>query len=141
MDAKKIKVLIVDDSNIIVERLSAIITELDCVSSVLISNTFSEAVDLLNAEIPDVVLLDIQLPDKNGIELLAFVKSSHPAIKTIIVTNRASDYYKNLCEEMGADSFIDKSTEFEKIPAIIGTLCCINNSETNIPSYLKLIKP
>jgi DNA-binding NarL/FixJ family response regulator len=136
MDAKKIKVLIVDDSNIIVERLSAIIAELDCVSSVLISNTFSEAVDLLNAEIPDVVLLDIQLPDKNGIELLAFVKSSHPAIKTIIVTNRASDYYKNLCEEMGADSFIDKSTEFEKIPEIIETLCCTNNSETNIPSYL-----
>jgi DNA-binding NarL/FixJ family response regulator len=136
MGAKKIKVLIVDDSNIIVERLSAIIAELECVQSVLISNTFSQAVNLLNVEIPEVVLLDIQLPDKNGIELLSFVKSNHPVIKTIIVTNRASDYYKNLCEEMGSDSFIDKSTEFEKIPEIIKSLCCINNAEINIPSYL-----
>ena len=122
MESKKLKVLIVDDSNIIVERLSAIIAELVCVGPVLISNTYSEAVNLINIELPDVILLDIQLPDKSGIELLSFVKSNHPAIKTIIVTNRASDYYKSLCEEMGSDSFIDKSTEFEKIPEIIDNL-------------------
>jgi len=133
MGSKKIKVLIVDDSNIVVERLSVIISETLSVSPVLISNTFNQAVDLINIELPDVVLLDIQLPGKNGIELLALVKSNYPSIKTIIVTNRASDYYKDLCEQMGADSFIDKSTEFEKIPGIIEKLCCTNSPETNIP--------
>ncbi|RYD77580.1 MAG: response regulator [Sphingobacteriales bacterium] len=126
MSSKKIKVLIVDDSNIVVERLSAIISEMTSVGPVLISNSFNQAVNLLNVETPDAVLLDIQLPEKNGIELLAFIKSNHPTIKTIIVTNRASAYYKQLCQKMGADGFIDKSTEFEKIPGIIEMLCCVD---------------
>ena len=77
-------------------------------------------------------MLDIQLPGKNGIELLSFVKSRYPQIKIIIVTNRASDYYRDLCNEMGANSFIDKSTEFEKIPELIEKLSCVNSSEINI---------
>lgn len=132
MSSKKIKVLIVDDSNIVVERLSEIISEMTSVTPVLISNSFNEAVDLINVELPDVILLDIQLPGKNGIELLSFVKSNYPQIKIIIVTNRASDYYRDLCHEMGANSFIDKSTEFEKIPDLIESLSCVSNSETNI---------
>lgn len=133
MTRRKIKVLIVDDSNIVVERLSGIISEMASVGPVLISNTFNQAVDLISVEVPDVILLDIQLPGKNGIELLAFLKSNYSGIKTIIVTNRASAYYKDLCEEMGADSFIDKSTEFEKIPEIIESLFFVRSSETNIP--------
>lgn len=123
MSSKKIKVLIVDDSNIVVERLSGLISEMSSVGSVLISNSFNQAVDLINLELPDAVLLDIQLTGKNGIELLAFVKSNYPQIKTLIVTNRVSAYYKKLCKELGADGFIDKSTEFEKIPGIIEVLC------------------
>jgi len=132
MSSKKIKVLIVDDSNIVVERLSEIISEMTSVAPVLISNSFNEAVELINVELPDVILLDIQLPGKNGIELLSFVKSNYPQIKIIIVTNRASAYYRDLCREMGANSFIDKSTEFERIPELIETLCCVNSSATNI---------
>ncbi|MBC7935946.1 MAG: response regulator transcription factor [Rhizobacter sp.] len=132
MNTKKIKVLIVDDSHIVLDRLSVIITEMLSVNPVLISKSFNEAVDLINVELPDVILLDIQLPGKNGIELLAFVKSNYPNIKIIIVTNRASAYYKDLCDQMGANSFVDKSKEFEKIPGIIETLCCINSCETNI---------
>ena len=132
MSSKKIKVLIVDDSAIVVERLSEIISEMTSVAPVLISNSFNEAVDLINVELPDVILLDIQLPGKNGIELLSFVKSRYPQIKIIIVTNRASDYYRDLCNEMGANSFIDKSTEFEKIPELIEKLSCVNSSEINI---------
>ena len=126
-DSNKIKVLIVDDSNIVVERLSVIIAEMSCVGPVLTSNTFNQAVDIINVELPDAILVDIQLPGKNGIELLAYIKSSYPQIKTIVVTNKASDYYKDLCEQMGADSFIDKSTEFEKIPEIIEMLCCVDS--------------
>ena len=133
MCSKKVKVLIVDDSNIVVDRLSALIAEMPSAAPVLISNSFDQAVNLINVELPDVVLLDIQLPEKNGIELLRLVKSNHPLIKTIIVTNRASAYYKNLCRELGANSFIDKSREFEKIPEIIETLCCVNSSESPVP--------
>ncbi|RYY49001.1 MAG: response regulator transcription factor [Chitinophagaceae bacterium] len=140
MRSSKIKVLIVDDSTIVTTRLFAILSEIACVGPVLISNTFNQAVDLINVELPDAVLVDIQLPGKNGIELLAFIKSTYPQIKTVVVTNRASAYYKELCQEMGADGFVDKSTEFEKIPAIIEMLCCVDNSETTT-SFTQFAKP
>ncbi|RYY71988.1 MAG: response regulator [Chitinophagaceae bacterium] len=140
MRSHKIKILIVDDSNIVTERLSVIISEIPCVGPVLISNSFNQAVELINVELPDAILVDIQLPGKNGIELLGFIKSTYPQIKTIVVTNRASAYYKDLCQEMGADGFIDKSTEFEKIPAIIEMLCCTESSETTIP-LTHFVKP
>ncbi len=123
MSSKQFKVLIVDDSTIVLERLSRLISEIPFLGPVLISNSFNHAVELINVELPKVVLLDIQLDGKSGIELLVFIKSKYPQIKTLIVTNRVSAYYKRLCKQLSADGFIDKSTEFEKIPGIIETFC------------------
>lgn len=114
-----LKILIVDDTEIVLERLFEMIAELESVDSVLKSNSYIQTVDLIKKQEPDVILLDLQLPGKNGIELLKFVKRHHPAVKTIIVTNSASAFYRELCKSLGADYFIDKSTEFEKIPGII----------------------
>ncbi len=114
-----LKILIVDDTEIVLERLFEMIAEIESVDSVLKSNSYNQTLELIKKQAPDVILLDLQLPGKNGIELLKFVKRNYPAVKTVIVTNSASDYYRELCQSLGADYFIDKSTEFEKIPGII----------------------
>jgi DNA-binding NarL/FixJ family response regulator len=114
-----LKILIVDDTEIVLERLFDMIAELDSVDSVLKSNSYNQTVELIKQQAPDVILVDLQLPGKNGIELLKYVKRNYPAVKTIIVTNSASEFYRDLCNSLGADYFIDKSTEFEKIPGII----------------------
>ena len=114
-----LKILIVDDTDIVLERLFDMIAELESVDSVLKSNSYNQTLHLINSQVPDVILIDLQLPEKNGIDLLKFVKANYPAIKTIIVTNSASNYYRQLCKSLGADHFVDKSTEFEKIPGII----------------------
>jgi DNA-binding NarL/FixJ family response regulator len=114
-----LKILIVDDTEIVLERLFDMIAELESVDSVLKSNSYNQTVELIKQQAPDVILVDLQLPGKNGIELLKYVKRNYPAVKTIIVTNSASEFYRDLCNSLGADYFIDKSTEFEKIPGII----------------------
>lgn len=114
-----VKVLIVDDSEIVVERLSAIVSEINCKKPVLISNTFQQALELIILEEPQIVLLDIRLSNDSGIDLLRYIRQHYPGIKTIVVTNRASTYYRKLCIASGADGFIDKSTEFENIPPMI----------------------
>lgn len=132
MNNTSIKALIVDDSEIVVERLNGIISELPGISPVLISNNFQQAIELINLELPQVVLFDIHLNGQSGIELLSYIKSNYPAIKTLVVTNRVSDYYKELCEQKGADAFVDKSTEFEKIPLLIENFFCYDSAGTNI---------
>ena len=114
-----LNILIVDDTDIVLERLFEMIAELESVDSVLKSNSYNQTLALIKKQVPDVILIDLQLPVKNGMDLLKFVKQHYPAVVTIIVTNSASDYYRQLCKSLGADYFIDKSTEFEKIPAII----------------------
>jgi DNA-binding NarL/FixJ family response regulator len=65
---------------------------------------------------PDVVILDIRMPGGNGIEVLREVKKLDPAPKVIMFTNYAHAQYRKKCEEAGADFFLDKSTEFDKLP-------------------------
>ncbi|MCP9750398.1 response regulator [Ferruginibacter sp. HRS2-29] len=119
MKKKDLKVLIVDNALLVVSRVSEIISELDCVMSVSVATTYEEAVKKISLLQPDIVLLDIYLKDKSGLELLEFIKRSHPSIKAIMLTNQSSDNYKNLCEKIGSDHFIDKSSEFENITGII----------------------
>ncbi|MEO6538221.1 MAG: response regulator [Ferruginibacter sp.] len=119
MKAKKLKVLIVDDAVLVVKRLSVIINELDCINEVKTTGRYDEAISLLVSFAPDIILLDIQLPEKSGIELLEYVKTNFTEMKVVMLTNQASSEYKHLCERLGSDHFVDKSSEFENIPLII----------------------
>lgn len=119
MKKKYLKVLIVDDALLVVKRISEMISELDCVKDTALATDYNEAIALISSFKPDIVLLDIHLPVKSGIELLDFIKKNHPAIKAVMLTNQTSDNYKKICSNLGSDHFVDKSSEFENIPAII----------------------
>ncbi len=123
--------LIVDDSELISDRMEKQLLELDCISETYIAYNFNDAVEQLEEENIDVVILDINLslPGKNGLELLQFIKDTYPEIKTIMLTNQSGDFYKNLCLKIGSDYFVDKSTEFDKIPSIIRTFFSNRNPQ------------
>ena len=113
------KILIVESSSMIVERMNILLAEMNCIDSIATAFSYGEALEKLNQEKFDVVLLDTQLPGKNGFELLSFIKMNYPAVKTIILTNQTSDFYRNKGHVIGSDHFIDKSNEFEKVVDII----------------------
>ena len=115
-------ILIVDDSPIIVKHLTDMLNELGNPGLIKNAGSYSDAIQLINQTNPSILLLDINLPDKSGIEILRISKEKNPAAKVIMITNQANEYYKKLCVSLGADYFIDKSKEFEKIPDIIATL-------------------
>jgi DNA-binding NarL/FixJ family response regulator len=120
MQYKKNKtILIVDDSNLIIERLTDMLNGLEHVDSISHALTVTTAIEILGQSTPDIILLDINLPDKSGIELLRIVKKRYPDITVVMLTNNANDYYRQLCLKLGADNFVDKSKDFDMIPNII----------------------
>ena len=121
MDSKK-NILIVDDSAMIIDRLELMLKGLENVQSVARAGTYSDALSIINQNLPDVAILDINLPDKSGIELLRHIRREHDSVIVIMLTNQGDEYYRNLCTLWGAQHFLDKSTEFEKVPMIISTL-------------------
>ncbi len=119
--AKKNKpvVLIVDDNMAFVERIIGLLDEVKNNVDITIASDYEEANRLLAADKPDMVLLDINLPGKNGIELLRKIKSPDKECRVIMMTNHTDEYYRGLCKELGADHFLDKTNDFGKVPEII----------------------
>ncbi|HMH32860.1 MAG TPA: response regulator [Puia sp.] len=115
-------VLIVDDSAIIIERLVQMLENLEKIQQVIIADSYAMAVSRISETKPDLAILDINLPDKSGIELLRYIKNNMAEIKVIMLTNQADEYYRNLCKRLGSAYFIDKSGEIDKTPAIISSL-------------------
>lgn len=113
------KVLLVDNSVFIIERLLVILKEVKAIEKIFTATHFGAAVNILEEKKIDIILLDIQLPDKNGIELLKYIVHHFPETTVIILSNLVNGYYQKLCTEAGAVGFIDKSKDFDNIEEII----------------------
>jgi two-component system chemotaxis response regulator CheY len=120
--SKPLAILIVDDNLNFVNRMIGLIKELNPVEYIQIAENYDEACRYLADDIPDVALLDINLPGKNGLAVLKKVKESAPACNVIMITNHADEYYRTQCREMGAGHFLDKTIEFSRVPHILKEL-------------------
>lgn len=112
-------ILIVDDNLNFVDRMISLLEEEAIISQTITATDFEEARVQLELEEPDVVLLDINLPGKNGIEILKFIRAKNYKCEVIMITNHFDEYYRQQCFDLGARHFIDKSNDFGKVPAII----------------------
>jgi DNA-binding NarL/FixJ family response regulator len=122
MNSAKLVMLIVDDNIRFIERMICLLDETKNIGYINVANDYNEATRIIAEERPDVVLLDINLPGKSGIEILKQIKRSDKQSHVIMVTNHADDYYRDQCKEIGADHFLDKSNDFSKVPGIISSL-------------------
>ena len=123
MAKQKLSVLVVDDNRKFVERINSLLKAVTEIEKIDFAFDFDEARGSLNIQVPDVVLLDINLHGKSGIELLQIIKRSVSDCKVIMITNQVDGYYREQCRELGADYFLDKTNEFSIIPEIIRSLC------------------
>jgi DNA-binding NarL/FixJ family response regulator len=113
-----IKVFIADDSLIVREHLVTMLDELTEVEIVGQAETVTEAISAIGKLQPDVVILDIRMPDGSGIDVLQTIKQDEPALVVIVLTNYPYPAYRQKCLKAGADFFLDKSAEFDQIPEL-----------------------
>jgi len=113
------KVLVADDSPVVRERLVAMLSEIEGFEVILEAKDGLEARDTFLEQKPDVVILDLRMPKRSGLDVLRDIKENDPAPKVIILTNYPYPQYRRRCIEEGADFFFDKSSEFEKVVEIV----------------------
>ncbi|HSZ86145.1 MAG TPA: response regulator [Puia sp.] len=118
MSIKK-TLLVVDDSMVVVDRLIPMLESLENIAIVIHAGSYQEAIEMITEMKPDLILLDINLPDKSGIELLRKIREKNQEIVVIMITNHATPEYSKLCKRLGAQYFFDKSKDFELIPEVI----------------------
>lgn len=113
------QVLIVDDSTQIRERLAALLTETNQICVVGQHDDGDKVLDAVGHLKPDTVILDIRLPGVSGIELLKKIKSRYAHVTVIMLTNYDYTQYRRQCKQLGADHFLNKTLEFDKIISAI----------------------
>lgn len=116
------KVIIADDSKMLRERISSMLSIIPGVEIVAEAENSHEAIKYIEKLKPDVLILDIRMPNGNGIEVLKSVKQKKLSLIKIILTNYPLQQYKVKCFELGADYFFDKATEFEAVKKVVGDL-------------------
>lgn len=112
--------LIADDSTAIVERLREMLLEIPGVHCVGQAGDVAEAIRRVHEKNPDALILDLQMPGGSGLDVLRAIRPGHPALRVLVCTNYSTPQHREECIAAGSDSFVDKSTEFEKIPTILG---------------------
>ena len=126
---KKISILIIDDSPLIKARIEDLLDDIGVIKQQWIARTFAEGLSLIDIYLPDVILLDINLPDGNGLKNLHYLKQTYPQIKIIIITNQDNEKYAEQSMDLGAHCFLDKSYDFHKLPSILTDL---SNDDDNL---------
>jgi DNA-binding NarL/FixJ family response regulator len=113
------KVFVVEDSDAICERIVRMVNEIKGSIVVGTANTVTGSLRGINRCLPEVVILDIQLLDGNGLTVLQTIKKEMPGIKVIVLTNFDSDQYRDLAQRYGSDAFLDKSNDFMQITNLL----------------------
>ncbi len=112
-------VLIVDDSTAVRRRLYAVLDPIDGVEVVGEATDAEEAFEMCKDLRPDVVTLDLVLPGESGVDVLEQIKGLDPSPQVIVLTNYPYPAFRKRCEALGAEFFLNKATEFEKIEQIL----------------------
>lgn len=116
------EILIVDSSIQIIERLGELISEEENIKTIYRAVSYKAASELFNETKPDVVLLDIGLPQNKSVDLLKEIKAANNKTVVIVLSIHVDEGTKQKYKSLGIDFFFDKYNDFEKIPAVINNV-------------------
>jgi DNA-binding NarL/FixJ family response regulator len=115
------KVFVVEDSAAVRERLIEMIRDIDDVEVVGEAAAYGPAIRGILRTCPDVAVLDIKLADNEGggIDVLNAVRKGLPALRAIVMSNYVTPQHEKASADAGAEYFLDKTSDFERIPEIL----------------------
>jgi DNA-binding NarL/FixJ family response regulator len=116
---RQMRIFVVEDAPAVRTRLIAMLGTVPGVEVVGEAGSVRTAIDGVLATAADAVLLDLQLIDGTGLDVLAAVKRQRPDIHVIVLSNFVTPQYRRASLAAGADVFLDKSQEFGRVPGIL----------------------
>ena len=127
------KIFIADDSRVIVERLADLLEE-EVPGAQLVGQAgdVPGAIQGIQKMMPDALILDLQMPGGSGLDVLRAIRTDYPHLHVLVCTNYPYPQYREQCMSAGANFFLDKSADFEKIPGILRGL--VKNERKSLPA-------
>jgi NarL family two-component system response regulator LiaR len=104
-----IRVIIADDHRLVVESLRRVLDSEQDITCVGVANNGIEAIRVARDLQPDVAILDVDMPDMDGIETTRRIKADFPQVAVLVLTAYDYEEYIIACLEAGADGFVLKA--------------------------------
>ena len=112
---KRLEILVVDDHLVVREGLKRILEEGDgCLVAAEASNVV-EATSWLRKRVFDLVLLDLSLPGRNGLDLLKIIKKELPRLPVLVLSAYREDHYAVRALKEGADGYLNKESASDSL--------------------------
>jgi len=116
---RQVTVLIADDHRLIVEALRATLALDERITVVGATNRGPEVLPLIGQLEPDVVLLDVRMPEMDGITCLRLIRKRHPHVKVILLSGLPEDEVVPAGNDAGAAAAIGKGIEPGLLPEVV----------------------
>ncbi len=113
--SKQINVLIADDHAILRAGLRQVLSETEDIHVVAEASTANDAIKLCRTHHADVMLLDITLPDRSGIEALQYIKKDNPQISVLMLSMHREDQYALRALKAGASGYLCKQSASDEL--------------------------
>jgi len=110
-----VRILLADDHKILVAGVKELLSERRDFEVIDMAHNGQEAVDKARLHKPDVMLLDIDMPIRNGVDCIEEIKSHSPKTKLIILTMHQERSVIEQCISLGANGFVAKNTDAEEL--------------------------
>lgn len=114
---KEFKVLMVDDEEDFVTTLSERMQMRDLDSDVALNG--EQALQIVEDEVPDVMVLDLKMPGIDGMEVLRRVRKAYPQVQVVILTGHGSEKDEAEAKRLGAFAYMQKPVDIEKLVATL----------------------
>ncbi|MEO3869896.1 response regulator [Nonomuraea sp. B12E4] len=116
------RVIVVDDQTVVREGLTLLLGLLPGVEVVGSAADGEAAVELVEAERPDVVLMDLRMPRMDGVEATRRIRAAHPDTQVVVLTTYSDDESVFTALQAGARGFLTKSADAEEIARAVATV-------------------
>lgn len=110
---KEFKVLMVDDEEDFVKTLAERMQMRDLDSDVALSG--EAALQIVEDQVPDVMVLDLKMPGIDGMEVLRRVRKAYPQVQVVILTGHGSEKDEAEARRLGAFAYLQKPVDIEKL--------------------------
>jgi DNA-binding NarL/FixJ family response regulator len=117
-----IKLLIVDDHAVLRDGLKTIIESEDDIKVIGEAVSGSDALNKVNELAPSIILMDINLPGMNGVEVTRILKQQYPHIKVLILTMHSHEEYFMAAIKEGADGYLLKDAPSDQVVEAVRTV-------------------
>lgn len=124
-----IRVVIVDDHRVLAELLTAALSASDEVAVIETVGTAADAIDRVGALHPDVVILDYDLPDADGVSAVAPIKAACPTSRVLMLTSYTDPVILSEAFDAGCDGYITKRNG---APEVLAAVLAVASGETPV---------